>query len=337
MMQLITRCPQCETAFAFESSQLRLAQGWVRCGQCSSLFEADKYLFERGAGIKGENAQEPRGDDSLIGSSGEPSPTNTTKLGELKSDLKALKGILGTSPQERIDPAPFIDEGNESIEPGDLPLGYSLDLSPGLEKMKSLSLEIQNFSGVQPVESFQHKEVQVPVDGEIQLQELPNSSTGLLSSKVFSRLKVFLITVLILLSIGQTLWYKKEVLGAFSAQTHLFVQSICSVMGVDLGWPIEPQSLRIESSSFKLIEDTNYKVKLRLKNRQDYAVKTPWIELTLLAADEHVLVRKVFSSRSLETQEAIAPDKDLVIPFNITLDPQIAPLVVGYHLDFFYP
>ena len=48
-MQLITRCPQCETAFSFEASQLSLAQGWVRCGRCAMLFEADKYLFERNA------------------------------------------------------------------------------------------------------------------------------------------------------------------------------------------------------------------------------------------------------------------------------------------------
>ncbi len=45
-MRLITRCPQCETTFRVIPDQLKLAQGWVRCGRCTRVFEADQHLFE---------------------------------------------------------------------------------------------------------------------------------------------------------------------------------------------------------------------------------------------------------------------------------------------------
>ena len=40
----ITHCPECATAFKVTPEQMRLAQGWVRCGRCGAVFEAAKYL-----------------------------------------------------------------------------------------------------------------------------------------------------------------------------------------------------------------------------------------------------------------------------------------------------
>lgn len=39
-MRLTTRCPACQTTFRVVPDQLRLADGWVRCGRCSTVFEA---------------------------------------------------------------------------------------------------------------------------------------------------------------------------------------------------------------------------------------------------------------------------------------------------------
>ncbi len=44
-MRLITRCPQCETTFRVIPDQLKLADGWVRCGRCTRVFEADQHLY----------------------------------------------------------------------------------------------------------------------------------------------------------------------------------------------------------------------------------------------------------------------------------------------------
>lgn len=44
-MSQITRCPSCATSFKVVADQLRISQGWVRCGQCNEVFDASAYLL----------------------------------------------------------------------------------------------------------------------------------------------------------------------------------------------------------------------------------------------------------------------------------------------------
>lgn len=43
-MSLITRCPACETMFRVVPDQLRISEGWVRCGHCTEVFDAALHL-----------------------------------------------------------------------------------------------------------------------------------------------------------------------------------------------------------------------------------------------------------------------------------------------------
>ena len=45
----ITQCPQCGTRFRVVPDQLKLSQGWVRCGHCSEVFEATACMVELAA------------------------------------------------------------------------------------------------------------------------------------------------------------------------------------------------------------------------------------------------------------------------------------------------
>ena len=46
-MSQITRCPQCQTRFKVVDDQLRISDGWVRCGKCKSVFDALNHLVQR--------------------------------------------------------------------------------------------------------------------------------------------------------------------------------------------------------------------------------------------------------------------------------------------------
>lgn len=43
-MSLITRCPACGTMFKVVPDQLRISEGWVRCGHCAEIFDATASL-----------------------------------------------------------------------------------------------------------------------------------------------------------------------------------------------------------------------------------------------------------------------------------------------------
>ena len=45
-MSLITRCPACQTLFKVVPDQLRISEGWVRCGQCDEIFDASLHLLQ---------------------------------------------------------------------------------------------------------------------------------------------------------------------------------------------------------------------------------------------------------------------------------------------------
>lgn len=61
-MSLITQCPACSTMFRVVPDQLRLSEGWVRCGQCDEVFDAIAQLRTL------EEAQSlPSGDPESVG------------------------------------------------------------------------------------------------------------------------------------------------------------------------------------------------------------------------------------------------------------------------------
>ena len=43
-MSFITRCPSCSTSFKVVADQLRVSQGWVRCGHCAEIFDANQDI-----------------------------------------------------------------------------------------------------------------------------------------------------------------------------------------------------------------------------------------------------------------------------------------------------
>ena len=45
-MSLATRCTECGTVFRVVEDQLKVSEGWVRCGRCSAVFNALENLCE---------------------------------------------------------------------------------------------------------------------------------------------------------------------------------------------------------------------------------------------------------------------------------------------------
>lgn len=63
-MSLTTRCPACETIFKVVPDQLRVSEGWVRCGQCQEVFDASAQLVELPVGeVDGAPAGLPAGSE----------------------------------------------------------------------------------------------------------------------------------------------------------------------------------------------------------------------------------------------------------------------------------
>lgn len=58
-MSLITRCPACATTFKVVPDQLRISDGWVRCGQCTEVFDAPANLLPDPEAVRPDPARAP--------------------------------------------------------------------------------------------------------------------------------------------------------------------------------------------------------------------------------------------------------------------------------------
>ena len=58
-MSLITCCPACATLFKVVPDQLKVAQGWVRCGHCGKVFDASQQLVLGEAAVPGASSPMP--------------------------------------------------------------------------------------------------------------------------------------------------------------------------------------------------------------------------------------------------------------------------------------
>lgn len=98
----ITRCPSCATLFRVVPDQLRVSQGWVRCGQCQQAFDAGAHLLSvqaseesgmpAGSGDEASQALPALvADESAVGATYEPWGAEAAPASDTPSFLRAAK------------------------------------------------------------------------------------------------------------------------------------------------------------------------------------------------------------------------------------------------------
>ena len=67
-MSLVTRCTSCGTLFKVVADQLKISDGWVRCGQCATVFDAQANLVDM------QTVPPPAPDTPIVASAPAPMP-----------------------------------------------------------------------------------------------------------------------------------------------------------------------------------------------------------------------------------------------------------------------
>ena len=134
-MRLVTRCPACATTFKVVRDQLRISEGWVRCGRCSEVFDATLDLQEtddEGVPLGTSNGAAPAApapqayrppQESLL-----PPSTGLPAMSWPSADLLDLgpgpaPAPVTSAPRDMVDPVPIpsldddLDEDDGPREP----------------------------------------------------------------------------------------------------------------------------------------------------------------------------------------------------------------------------
>jgi predicted Zn finger-like uncharacterized protein len=331
-MSLITQCPACATMFKVVPDQLRISDGWVRCGQCDEVFDANAHLqsstSESGLApsrVKVEQVSVPSARQEVpsdggaiqhtafLNASDEPvaDPSVDASLSEPPSFPEPSLDVLEEPEPEDI----FFDNGDV---PGDVEfvissrIPLSLDDAPHTQR-----------SGVDPQLSFMRGD-------------------GVRSKRSTPVVRSILVVLSVLfggLLMLQVVIQERDRLAAGEPAVRQVLESVCATLACQIAPLRQIEAIVIDSSSFTKVRADVYRLSFTLKNTAAMDIATPALELTLTDLQDQAVVRRVIERSHFGSKQGVlAHGEELTASLLMSVRmPGSSERVSGYRLLAFYP
>jgi predicted Zn finger-like uncharacterized protein len=309
-MSLATRCPACGTVFRVVRDQLKVSEGWVRCGRCAEVFNAGQRLFDLEAEV------------ALAAPPGQPSAPEAP-VDDTSSKPAPAPGTASASESEPVSkPEP---------EPTHKPVAEAI----GVPQQPSLA------TGAHP-EPIAEAAAQ-PEAGPA--HDAPAATPGFVvrADRAARRrhparrsLLAGLALVLAALLAAQIALNYRDDLAAGWPASKRWLQAACGLLGCSVEAPRRIDSLGVDSSGLVRVEgSTYYRLSLVVQNRAPVVVRMPAIELTLTDTQGQTMARRVLRAAELGNDAPSLPAHgELALNAMLELGEQ---RVAGYTVELFYP
>lgn len=360
-MSLATRCNACGTVFRVVQDQLKVSEGWVRCGRCAEVFDAREQLFdlEREAPPPWPvQAQTPENsaDDSEFEAtrldsrherealSAWPSPDqeapetaelddlDTPALDEFADDDEALPG-------EPADES-FSHQSNEAARTSEHSFQLPADYLSGGDRQAShgaaASLKAPDLDALaaHPDDS--------PLVRPSFMRDTATEQPAM--SRVVRALWIGAGIVLALLLELQAVVHYRDRLATLNPQLSLYLTKMCEVLSCEVR-PLQLISaISVESSSLTHAPgDANrYQLSVSLLNRADTALALPSVDLSLTDSAGTLLARRVLKPGdfSAAAPQPAGPAGTIAAKSQMNLQTLLQAgdaRLVGYTVEVFYP
>ena len=376
-MSMITGCPACGTLFKVVPDQLKISDGWVRCGHCSEVFDAAAHMRQVVEADEAEAAPDASMTMTapLMAVPPVPSPTPSPEQ-EL-----SLAPLSQPAPLEPPSPAPPPPAAPPQLGPVPLPLKRAnetpvsvlpsfypsdaiqvrevdspsqLDAEPAAGPRSELPPEVGYASPVDFVRSEMmatRPRASVLDDEDEGPRSIYDPSLDAVTFVRKARRQAFwrrpgvrlvlLLAglVLALLLAAQVSVQERDRLAAQHPEWRGALQALCQPLGCKVGPLRRIDAVAIDSSGFTRLRPDAYRLSVTLKNQAAQPVAIPAVELTLTDAQDQPLVRKVLTPRELgATTDTVAPHGDWSTSVGIAVGaPADSGRVAGYRVLAFYP
>lgn len=320
-MSLATRCATCGTVFRVVQDQLKVSEGWVRCGRCSDVFNALEGLFDL------ERGSAPNWTPSQRGALG---------LSPVSADELAAQA----SPDE---PTPEAAAVSETAEDSDVDTHVDTRAD---SQTQTRQLEVDDRDDAAAVRSDSF-ELEGPADDDLDSVAAPPAPTPEFMRRADNaarwrrprvRLSLMLAAALLvsLLAVQVALQRHDEVVARWP-QTTEAMELLCGVRDCR----IEPlrwlDGLAVESSGLaQLGNATVYRLQVSLRNRAALPLLTPALDLTLTDSRGDVVARRVLRTADFgaATPTVLAAGTELALLAVLDTGER---RVTGYSVEIFYP
>jgi predicted Zn finger-like uncharacterized protein len=307
-MSLITRCPACGTMFKVVPDQLRISEGWVRCGHCSEVFDAAANL-NAGPQVTAPallpDPPAPPARDSGPPSEGFASSLNT----------EIEEGVALEAPDsEQIEAEAIALAEDPKDRPFELRRADDSELEPS--RIDDADAELHDVSFVRAAR-----------------RKAFWARRGVRA--------VLAVIALVLASLLTLQWavYDRDRLAASEPALAPWLGRLCRAFGCRIGPPRQIDAVAIDSSSFNKLRGDAYRLNVTMKNQASTPVAMPALELTLTDSQDQPLVRRVLLPAEIAgAPAAIGASGEWSGTVALALNANgTTSRVAGYRLLAFYP
>lgn len=306
--------------FRVVPDQLRISDGWVRCGHCEEIFDASLHLLPN---QPAEAPIAPRQDDSTERPD-EPAPSDDTEFLEPTIPPQEVHDEWPLPLRESEAPE-LAEDGWAEPEP-EVPQESAPAIGPDSEVVAQASLSTEpkpQAELVEPPVSF-----------------LKTENGHSFWGRASVRWVMGLLGLILLIGLAlQVLVHERNRIVALEPSTKPWMQTLCDAMDCTLSPLRRIESIVIESSSFARVRGESHSLAFVLKNTSDIALAIPSVELTLTDAQDQVVTRRVFEPAELgATATVLMAGAEWPGAATIAVDTgSKAERVAGYRLLAFYP
>ncbi len=318
-MSLATRCPSCGTIFRVVQDQLKVCEGWVRCGRCDEVFSALEGLFDLERDVP-------------------PDWSPATNL-PATPDAQAAAAIATDFPhaQPAADiPLDVIPAAHDPVAHVDLLLDAEPSTLAQAHESSSFALQAAA-DDITTGDAFA-----APTDAAATATE---PTPGFLRHAqrqarwqrpaVRAALSVAALGLLAVLAGQAAHHFRDQVAARWPASRPLLV-AWCASAGCTLGTPRHIEDISVESSALnRAAAPDSFKLALSLRNRSAMPLAMPAIELTLTDAAGQMVARRALMPRDFRVATPVLT-AGAETPLQLVLSAGNG-RVTGYTVELFYP
>lgn len=291
-MSQITCCPACTTMFRVVPDQLRISEGWVRCGHCAEVFDATAHL-QVASPFAHDDAPAQEFQETQAPQFDAPPPVEAEP--PVASPTPYAPPPL--APVPRMDVVAVVDEAA---------LAFAESLPASLTPAPPEPPLYPPFSLLRADGSAAEPELSPPLTAPspAALAPTPRSPDDVSFVRqarrkaLWRRPGVRVILFLLVVMLGSVLAaqlavFDRDRLASREPSLRPWLEAACAQLGCTVGAPRQIDALVIDSSSFSRLRGDAYRLSFTLKNQAALAVAMPAIELTLTDAQDQPVVRRV--------------------------------------------
>jgi predicted Zn finger-like uncharacterized protein len=306
-MNLIARCPACQTSYRVVPDQLRVSDGWVRCGECGEVFDAAQQLFDAESGSSATEA--PVLVDDGVQAHPVPPGVNQQDSSLSTTDDPAHHESLTD---------PFAAEGSWA--------SATLLIKPSSESESESDAE-------EPAAT-----TSAPLAAPVSFMLAPDGSSSARQERkavMWWGLGGLLLVGLLL----QGVYRERDQLSASFPVMKPVLIAACEFLACRIAPVHAIESLAIDTATFQQVGSDAFELRFVVKNKSRFELALPAIELTLTDLADQPVMRRVFTPAELGVATAtVASAGEWSVTTYLHLRAQATDArAQGYRLLIFYP